>query len=456
MVEHDEGHSRPSSARRFAAPSPCAVGVRLAACIVSVLGPACSPSPSALERENAALRVEVRRLQGRLESTETSKRGEASEGAAATVESVATVESAATDEVTLPAENLRQQIAELRAELAREQELRLEREREWLRYTTAFGALGGESLPEGIEFTPNVPADELPKPAPPPVIDEARVRRAEEVERSLRALLQVEGVRGIDLLEAGALEDGAIGPVVFRVLDARGRLAGALCASRLRLVGSRTARSLTLVLEEGYESRGGVRLDFEPEAPVASVVEGAVEGAAEGEREPFGVRRIELEDVDPMPWLTAVPELFGGVELAAPRDDGLWNLTYVRASLNRLLRVDVERGYWRLKGLGGVVAGVLHDVHFEQFDAAGKLERRLFADRLRIERKERGVALVLEDGATLRGDEKTPFLDGRFRIYLPRAEHAEWNGAGLPGLTSAPSAAASGGASAGDEVQDGD
>jgi hypothetical protein len=383
-------------------------------------GAACSPAtsqgPSQLERENAALRDEVQRLRARLATTAAAAEPEAL--AAAQVE-------------VLPAENLREQIALLRRELAREQELRLEREREWLRYTSAFDALGGDALPEGAEFTPQVPEDELPKPPEPVKVDETLLARADAVERSLRALLQVEGVRGIDLLEAGELEGGAIGPVVFRVLDARGRLAGSLIAARLRLVGSRTARSLTIVLEDGYESRGGVRLDFEAGT------------TADGEREPFGVRRIELEDVDPMPWVSAVPELFGGVELAAPKDDGRWNLTYVRASLNRLLRIDVERGYWRLKNLGGVVAGVLHDVHFEQFGPDGKLERRLFADRLRIERKERGVALVLEDGATLRGDEKTPFLDGRFRIYLPRAEQAEWNAAGLPGLSSAPSGAAS-------------
>ncbi len=438
MVEHVQGPQGPTSGR-VGASSPLgdvlgspagrashrgAAG-RLASAAFSALGAllalggaACSPSPSSLERENAALRDEVQRLEAQL--------------AARAVASDPASDAPSAGEVdVLPAENLRDQIAQLRAELAREQELRLEREREWLRYTSAFDALGGDALPEGAEFTPQVPEDELPKPPEPVKLDETLLARADAVERSLRALLQVEGVRGIDLLEAGELDGGAIGPVVFRVLDARGRLAGSLTAARLRLVGSRTARSLTIVLEDGYESRGGVRLDFEAGT------------TAEGEREPFGVRRIELEDVDPMPWVSAVPELFGGVELAAPKDDGLWNLTYVRASLNRLLRIDVERGYWRLKTLGGVVAGVLHDVHFEQFGPEGKLERRLFADRLRIERKERGVALVLEDGATLRGDEKTPFLDGRFRIYLPRAEQAEWNAAGLPGLSSAPSGAAS-------------
>jgi len=190
----------------------------------------------------------------------------------------------------------------------------------------------------------------------------------------------------------------------------------------------RVDAKLAFVLEDGFESHGGVRKSFE------------VDELVEGEREPFGVRRIELSDVDPMPWVSAAPELFGGVELAAPKDDGRWNVPFVRGVLNRLLALDAARGYWRLKSIGGVVDGVFSDVHLEEFDAAGKLARRIFADRLKLEALERGVALLLEDGASVRGDEKSPFLDGRFRIYLPRAERDEWLRAGLPGLSPAPAA----------------
>lgn len=397
----------------------------LAACLVAF---ACSSREAELRAANERLQAELEQL--RAAAARQGVQGADASAASATARSRA---SASEPNSAPSVEELREQVSELRVQLAREQSLRLEREREWLRYTSAFEALSAEAVAQAPHFEPQVPAEELPAPTPPsPPIDEARAERARSLARSLRTLLSVEGVRGFDLLEAGELGDGWIGPVVFRLLDERGRLAGSLGAQRLRLLGSRTARTLTIVLEEGFESRGGVRTAFEPEE------------LPESERESFGVRRIELEEVDPMPWISAAPELFGGAQLAAPVDDGHWNLTYVRASLNRLLRLDIERGYWRLKTLGGVAEGVLHDVHFEQFDAQGQLERRLFADRLRIERRERGVALLLEDGATVRGDEKSPFLDGHFRIYLPRAEHAEWNSAGLPGLSATPSAAARG------------
>lgn len=399
--------------------SICAV---LALC-VSLL--ACSSRESELRAQNAKLREEVRLLRAASDAAQLPARDAASPSEPRDPSGASEPDAEATQF------ELREQLSELRRRLTEEQELRVEREREWLRYTNAFGALSAEAVAQAPNFEPQVPAEERPAPEPaPPPVDEERLRRARELERSLRTLLSVEGVRGFDLLEAGELGEGSIGPVVFRLLDGRGRLAGSLGAKRLRLEGSRTARTLTILLEDGFESRGGLRNAFEPQE------------LAPQDGEPFGVRRIELDEVDPMPWVAAAPELFGGAQLAAPKDDGQWNLTYVRASLNRLLRMDVERGYWRLKSLGGVADGMFHDVHFEQFDAQGRLERRLFADRLQLERRERGVALLLADGATVRGDEKSPFLDGRFRIYLPRADQSEWNNAGLPGLTATPVAAA--------------
>ncbi len=366
-------------------------------------------------REHSELAAENARLRAELESARSALE-------AAAVQPAPSISDAA----------LGEQLAELRAALAREHELRVEREREWLRYTRAIDALGGDALQQGPRFVALAPLEETepeeaaaPAPVAPVVLE-----RSAALQRSLRALLAVEGVRGMDLLDAGQLGDGWIGPVVFRLLDGQGRLAGSLGAQRLRLAGSRTARTLTIVLEDGFESRGGVRTPFEP-------------STADGEsREAFGVRRIEFDELDPLPWVQAAPELFGGVELAAPVDDGQWSLTWVRSSLNRLLRLDAARGYWRVKSLGGVFDGQLRDVQLEQFDVSGKLERRLFADRLALERRERGVALRLEGGALVRGDEKTPFLDGQYRIYLPRADLDEWNRAGLPGLTSQPGAAA--------------
>jgi hypothetical protein len=316
-----------------------------------------------------------------------------------------------------PCGELRARIAELELELAAEQGERLEREREWLRFTQTLGSLE-LPLPDTARFESEVPAEPAvaaPQPAP---VDEAKLRRATEIARSLRALLAIEGVRGVDLLEAGQLGDGWIGPVVFRLVDERGRLAGSLSAERLRLQGSRAARTVTVVLERGYEMRGGERTPFAP---------GPGEAAAEG-----GVRRIELGDSDPGDWVEAVPELFGAAALEPANDDGKWSLVYVEGALNRLLRADVATGYFRFKHVGGVVDRVLRDVRLEQLTADGKLERRLFADRCRVELQDRGVALILEDGAQMRGAEKTPFLDGRFRIFLPRAVHADWTAAEVP------------------------
>jgi len=322
-------------------------------------------------------------------------------------------------------------VRELERELEREQEKRLEREREWLRFTTTLSALEIPSVPEELTFVPDVPEEDRPVPPAPTQIDEAKAERQHEIARSIRTLLSIEGVRGIDLLEAGELHDGWIGPVVFRLLDERGRLAGSLCAERMRLEGSRSARTLTIVLENGYEMRGGVRTPFRAgeqldKPPIDS-------GTRDG-----GTRRIDIVETDPMAWVGAVAELFGDTLMEPPADDGRWNLLHVRGTLNQLLQLDADAGYWRLKHLGGVSGDELRDVHLEALSSDGKLERRLFADRLRIHEQDRGVLLLLEDGAQVRGEEKVPFLDGRFRIFLPRAAHAEWRAAGLPGLAQPP------------------
>lgn len=309
----------------------------------------------------------------------------------------------------------------MREALAREQDKRLQREREWLAFTESLGAL---QLSEAVEM-PHFAAEVAPEPVEQPTEptkDPAVAAREKEIHRSLRTLLNVEGVRGIDLLESGELGDGWIGPVVFRVLDERGRLAGGLSARRLRLEGSRAARTVSIVLEDGFESRNGVQLPFD------------VCLREDGSALPGGARRIELPDTDPMPWVSALAELFGDVAVEQAKDDGLWNTTYVVGALNRLLREDASNGYWRVKSLGGVTGIELREVHLESFDRAGKLDRRVVADALEIVPQDRGFMLVLRDGAQLRGDQKVPFLDGRYRIYLPRASDADWRAAGLPGL----------------------
>ena len=83
----------------------------------------------------------------------------------------------------------------------------------------------------------------------------------------------------------------------------------------------------------------------------------------------------------------------------------------------------------------------MEDQDFSHLDAEGRLERRLFADRMQVLEQERGLLILLEDGAQVRGDRRTAFLQGRYRIFLPRADVAAWREAGVPGLSKAPGGA---------------
>jgi hypothetical protein len=322
---------------------------------------------------------------------------------------------------------LRARVESLELELAREREARLAREQAWLAYTRAVAELlpsHGEALPA---FEVQGAAPEASKPAETPSSEPsakevAARKRAEEVRAGLRALLASEAVRGLDLLEVGSVQDGFVGPVVFRLTDGQGRLSGSLFAERLRLEGSRAARSLALVLESGYESHAGERTPF---------------GAQD---EPAGPPpwRIPLQGLNPDPWIESLPELFAADAAANALDDGLWNTSWVRLTLNSLLRQDTSSGQLRVKRLGGVELGVLRDVHVEVLDAQGVLEQRIFADRLSLEALGDGVLLRFEGGVHVRGEERTPFLEGGYRVWLPRARAEEWRAAGLPGLVDRP------------------
>ncbi len=343
---------------------------------------------------------------------------------------------------------LQAQVTRLCADLDRERSERIAREREWLQYGRAVASLELEDAPEEIWFVPLLP--EVPPPpeeAEPPAEREPwRVERARELHRSLRTMLTLEQVRGVDLLEVGEAHDGWVGPVVFRLLDGSGRLAGGLLAERLRLEGSRTARTLTLVLEDGYESRGGQRTPFEGGEGESAIVNNDEGQPAEvAHRWGGGVRRIVLPQVDPTPWVEAMPELFGGESLEEPLDDGLWDAERVRRGLNELLREDASTGFFRVRRVSGIFDGQLREVHLESRDREGRLDRRLFADRMRILPHGGGVQILLEDGAWIRGDEKTAFLEGRYRIFLPRAELERWRAAGLPGLAEPPGMVEAGG-----------
>jgi len=327
-------------------------------------------------------------------------------------------------------DSARARIAELEVEIEAATASRLAREEEWMRYTKALAQLHPAATATEATFQPMPGLQAAAPGAPEPGAEdpageavESAARRDREIATALGTLFTVDQVTGFELLESGTLSEGATGPVVLRALDDRGRPLATLAARRLRLEGSRAARTVTLVLEDGYERRGGEKLAFE--GPRTEEGRG-------------GAKRIELPAIDPGPWIEALPELFREEDRAEPADDGLWELGSVRAALNLLLREDVTAGWWRLVALGGVEAGVLRDVQLDGLDQEGRLERKLFADRMQVFAQEKGVRIELTDGAQLRGDAKTPFLDGRYRIFLPRASVEAWTKAGIPGLSEPP------------------
>jgi hypothetical protein len=386
-----------------------------------------------------------------------------------------------------------ERIAALETELQAASADRIRREREWLAYTQTISKLGeiagapppfptgdpaiaraaessaatesslagaggdpasgaGAGLAAAAALPPSAGSASVAAPAhsSPPAAEResAAVSSAEKRDReiflTLRSLMMIEQVRGFDLLESGTLQRGATGPIVLRVLDDRGRPLGTLCADRLRLEASRAARSLTLVLEDGYERIGAVKTPFADvphgslPAPPGTGAAGAAEPADSAAPVARSARRILLPDVDPRAWIEALPELFKAEEKAPPPDDGRWDLGALRAALNDLLRLDAAGGFYRVQGITGVQGDTLRDVVIDGLDRDGRLERKLFADRVRIAPVDQGLMILLEGGAQMRGDEKTAFLDGRYRIFLPRADLEEWRKAGVPGLSPAP------------------
>ncbi len=313
-------------------------------------------------------------------------------------------------------------VGSLQAELAQAEEARMAREQEWLKWTRAISTLAPEGIVEVPDFEVELSEEELETLSPDATPleeprDEARLARSEEIERSLRTLLRIEWVDGLALLEAGLLsEEGWTGPCVFRLINSDGRAVGSVSAERLYLEGSVTGRTLTLVLEEGYERRAGDLLPFE--------------GTETGKRR-GGERRIVLVRTDPRPWMDALPELFREQEPAPTLGGTERTYEELRRGVNRLLSEDAAGGRWRLGSFEGLGDTGLQSVDLVDLDAEGRIRRHLFADHMRVERRESGVVLVLNNGIQMRGGRKTPFLDGRFRIFLPQALHAAWEEVGL-------------------------
>ena len=320
---------------------------------------------------------------------------------------------------------LEAQLSQVRQRLVESDSARIKREQEFLDYTQMITSLVPKEAPPEVllALTGEVPESSLPKEDPAVLAERAsRKARAEEIAVGLRSMMRIEQFDSLDLLEVGTLGDGWVGPVVFRLLDEHGRPVGSLSADRLRLEGSRAGWTLTFVLEAGYERRGGERIPFEGTLP---------------DEERGGTRRIVLSHSDPDPWYEAAPELFSGAAPAPLADDGLWHRTLVHRRLNEPLAEDAPQGSYRLSRLGGVEDDVLRDVEIEQLSPEGYLLQRLVADRLEITRGEGGVVLILRDGVVLKGASQHAFLEGRYRIFLPRAVQADWLAAGLPGLVPA-------------------
>jgi hypothetical protein len=350
-------------------------------------------------------------------------------------------------------------VAKLRSELEHEHAERIAREQEWLRYTQGIDKLGqlagvgtapfASKFAAPVSVDPSAAAAEL---SAAPALDPTRAAELAADEEHvrlmltrLRALFVIDQIDGLDLLELGQIHGGKAGPIVLRELDEGGRPMATLCAEHLHLEGSRAARTLTFVLEDGYERRGGRLHPFPIGGDAAiSSADSADESLAPGADEHSarrGLRRIELAEVDPLPWIEAAPELFSGSTSEPASDDGKHPLGPLRAKLNQLLREDATHGWYRMGVLGGVQGVVLREVELDVFDKSGALERKLFADRLTVLRRAQGVELLLEQGAQMRGSRKTPFLDGRLRIILPRADPKLWSEGGVPMVEPAPLAA---------------
>ena len=317
----------------------------------------------------------------------------------------------------------RARAAQLSTELDRLGDRWVQRELELLRMQRELAQLAPDgALSQGLATLLDLPAeqaaDAVPEEAAAP--DPERLR-AEEIGRDLQALLWVEGVRGLQLFDAGRVlpedEHGThgIGPVLIRMADEDGRAFGHLWAERLVAHASRTGRTLTLELERGYTSRGGTREPFTAD-----------------------VHRITLRHVDPRSLYENCPELFSSEARETPADDGLWSKARLAYQLNRLLGAETSVQRYRLEYFDGVNGADFLDVELSVRGPQGRLERRLFADRMHIAEGAHGIVIELTGGVSVRGADQVPFLDGRLRLLLPRADVEAWRAASLPGLSEPP------------------
>lgn len=310
---------------------------------------------------------------------------------------------------------LTKRVANLEYKLTVSEERRFAQEQEFLLWQNVLSGLDPQGLLRTAGLLDNIEVEQVV--AEVPVALDPLAIEARELAISLNHLMASEGIHSLDLLEAGRTQAGRMGPVVFRMLDDKGRLVGSLAAESVHLEASVTARTVTMILINGKETHGGFAA-------------------------PFDLRRIPFNFVDPWPWVEAIPGLFpdfqAGQATPSGIDDGKWELEPLRERLNELLREDPINGYYKVKHIDGVLKDKLRGLHLVEYSPAGLSIRHIFADVGTLSLGDRGATILLEDGASMRGDEKTAFLRGRFRIYLPKADQDLWKAESLPGLGSAP------------------
>lgn len=224
--------------------------------------------------------------------------------------------------------------------------------------------------------------------------------------RAFEDLLIADGYEGFRIIQARALDDGALHDVELVETEDYGRRVTYYRAERLSVELDREGGAAAISLRNGH-------------------------AVADGELRAFGEDgvSIELREVDGPEWERRLPYLVQAV--------GEYPESAARAAAEEVLDLST-RDRWRQRvdallstadtevryGLGGfrtIRDGRFLDAALHGFDGAGLLDRSASADRLGIEvdREAGVVALLLEDGVLRRRGGETKIPASGYRILLP-------------------------------------
>lgn len=224
--------------------------------------------------------------------------------------------------------------------------------------------------------------------------------------RAFEDLLIADGYEGFRIIQARALDDGALHDVELVETEDYGRRVTYYRAERLSVELDREGGAAAISLRNGH-------------------------AVADGELRAFGEDgvSIELREVDGPEWERRLPYLVQAV--------GEYPESAARAAADEVLDLST-RDRWRQRvdallstadtevryGLGGfrtIRDGRFLDAALHGFDGAGLLDRSASADRLGIEvdREAGVVALLLEDGVLRRRGGETKIPASGYRILLP-------------------------------------